>query len=459
MKFFVKKSVLSLGIWMAALAFVLGTAAGASAADPQPEFSLGPSTRATALTTGPDGNLWFVGTTDGIGGTVNVVGRVTLSGRVTEYQLPFRAPSEVEISSIVTGPDGNLWFAETGANRIGTITPAGQITEFPLPSPGSRPRTIASGPGGHLWVSEEGTNRVARIDTGGSIEEFPLTEGSRPTGVAVRFDGTVWVTEPGVGKYAKISTEGEVAEYPSSSPSGRPGAIVVGPEGHLWFTDADAPRIAHVIPTAGAAVGRETFAVPGRAGTELLVAAGPKGDFWFTEGNRIGSITPNGEAAEPACVAAGCQYPVASLAVGPEGGLWYGTGERATEGGGGGAILAHQEPGRIGRFTPPPRTVALGRRLRPLSGRYTGLRLECHGGAAGESCDGIVRLVGSLSEAPLGSRGFHLRVSTGHSIEIPLNRRATRVLSRRARLPVRGEVTLAGKPAASRRLVLHARCR
>src|SRR5215467_1126053 len=29
---------------------------------------------------------------------------------------------------IVPGPDGNLWFTETSANRIGKITPAGVIT-------------------------------------------------------------------------------------------------------------------------------------------------------------------------------------------------------------------------------------------------------------------------------------------------------------------------------------------
>ena len=35
--------------------------------------------------------------------------------------------------AITAGPDGNLWFTETGANGIGRITPAGVVTEF---SPG-----------------------------------------------------------------------------------------------------------------------------------------------------------------------------------------------------------------------------------------------------------------------------------------------------------------------------------
>ena len=38
---------------------------------------------------------------------------------------------------ITTGPDGNLWFTEFGAGKIGRITPSGSITEFPIPTAGS----------------------------------------------------------------------------------------------------------------------------------------------------------------------------------------------------------------------------------------------------------------------------------------------------------------------------------
>jgi streptogramin lyase len=49
---------------------------------------------------------------------------------VTEFPVP-TAGSGPE--AITTGPDGNLWFTEAAGNRIGRITPAGVITEFPLP--------------------------------------------------------------------------------------------------------------------------------------------------------------------------------------------------------------------------------------------------------------------------------------------------------------------------------------
>src|ERR1700687_4449161 len=53
---------------------------------------------------------------------------------------------------IAAGPDGNLWFAESGGgSRIGRITTAGTITEFTGLT--GAPFWIASRPGG-LWVSE-----------------------------------------------------------------------------------------------------------------------------------------------------------------------------------------------------------------------------------------------------------------------------------------------------------------
>ena len=47
---------------------------------------------------------------------------------VTEFSAGISAKAEP--FSITAGPDGNLWFTEWGANRIGRITPSGVVTEF-----------------------------------------------------------------------------------------------------------------------------------------------------------------------------------------------------------------------------------------------------------------------------------------------------------------------------------------
>ena len=69
------------------------------------------------ITTGPDGNLWFTANT--ASNDRNVVVRITVTGRVTEYGVPTRNSS---VSGITTGPDHNLWFTETNRNKIGRIT-------------------------------------------------------------------------------------------------------------------------------------------------------------------------------------------------------------------------------------------------------------------------------------------------------------------------------------------------
>jgi virginiamycin B lyase len=58
---------------------------------------------------------------------------------------------------ITAGLDGNLWFTELDANKIGRITPGGTITEFPLSSQ-ALPFGISGGSDGNVWFAEDGVN-------------------------------------------------------------------------------------------------------------------------------------------------------------------------------------------------------------------------------------------------------------------------------------------------------------
>src|SRR5262245_3661455 len=82
---------------------------------------------------------------------------------------PGRAPE-----GIVLGPDGNMWIAEEGGNRIGKISPSGALLdEFPIATANSSPETIVVGPDGNLWFTMWQSDRVGRITTTGVITEFP----------------------------------------------------------------------------------------------------------------------------------------------------------------------------------------------------------------------------------------------------------------------------------------------
>ncbi len=188
--------------------------ASAEAAPTMTEFPLltggrGPS----AITAGPDGNLWFAESTG-----PGAIGRITPSGTITEFTSGVSGPAE----GITLGPDGNLWFTEPRQEKIGRITPSGTITEFSVPSgllTSAKPAQIAAGRDGNLWFTiSSGQGGIGRITPTGTITEFTsgLTANSKPQGIAAGADGNLWFTETAnPAKIGRITPKGR-------SPSSRP---------------------------------------------------------------------------------------------------------------------------------------------------------------------------------------------------------------------------------------------
>jgi virginiamycin B lyase len=415
------------------------------------EFQLGPGMHADALTVGPDGNIWFAGTKYGPGSAVDVVGRSTLDGQITEFALPARGEAELGISSITTAPGGYLYFTEPNANRLGRINTSGEISEEILPNPGSKPRTIVAGPDGTLWFTEEGGDRLGHfIPNFGLLRERQLGPGARPTGIAARADGTIWIAEPGLDGYAFATTAGG-SEFGIPFPNPAPSAVVPGPEGHVWFTEESGPWLGQVTSAAQTASQYQRLGVQTVQGTRLL-AFGPGGDFWYTTGNRIGSISPDLWLADAACLPAGCDLSVTALTAGPEGSLWYASGVKQ-----GGDRFAQ---GTIGRFLPPRINATVSRSTGRFAGRRVKLAISCNGGAAGEFCRGHLRVLGRLGGGSkpvlVGSRGLVFRVHSNRSMGVLLSPPAAALLRREGRLPVRVAISVSGGHSTSSHLVLRA---
>jgi streptogramin lyase len=151
------------------------------------------------ITPGPDGNLWF--TENGPAGGRNI-GRITPGGVVTEFALPDQNSTP---EAITHGPDGNLWFTGAGlvttgpgvptGTFIGRITLSGDITEFPIPDNAFAP-AITSGSDGNLYFTEQYLNKIGRITPDGTISEFTIpTSSALPVGITAGPDGNVWFAE------------------------------------------------------------------------------------------------------------------------------------------------------------------------------------------------------------------------------------------------------------------------
>ena len=87
----------------------------------------------------------------------------TSAKQISEFPIPTSSSSPFAITA---GPDGNLWYTEDTANRIGQITPSGRISEFSVPTSGSGPEGITKGPDGKLWFTEFIGNKIGQITNG-----------------------------------------------------------------------------------------------------------------------------------------------------------------------------------------------------------------------------------------------------------------------------------------------------
>ncbi|MEO5361838.1 MAG: hypothetical protein H7843_15585, partial [Nitrospirota bacterium] len=159
------------------------------------------------------------------------IGMITPTGIITEYNLP---TTGLWPNGITSGPDGNLWFTESYGNKIGRITTKGTVTEFfntksgnindHQIAAGSYPTGITLGPDGNLWFTEMAANKIGKITTSGIITEYDLPQGGYPWGITAGPDGNLWFvesggdnTQPGGNNIGRITTAGVITEYPMTS--------------------------------------------------------------------------------------------------------------------------------------------------------------------------------------------------------------------------------------------------
>jgi serine/threonine protein kinase len=290
----------------------------ASSAGSISEFPLAANSQPQGITAGPDGNLWFT--------EFNAVkiGRISPNGTVTEFPVPTANPGW-----ITAGHDGNLWFTEyisntSGRNHIGRITTSGNITEYPVPTINSDPNHITAGHDGNLWFTE--INKIGRITTSGSITEFPLpTTHSAPNDITAGPDGNVWFTDTGDDKIGRISPNGTVTEFPIPANSA-PIGITTGPDSNVWFTE----QIYNNTEIIGSKIGRISpsgsitdFPLPTANRLADQITAGPDGNLWFTEdfANKIGRITTSGNITEFPLPTASCNS--IGITTGPDSNVWF----------------------------------------------------------------------------------------------------------------------------------------
>ena len=106
-------------------------------------------------------------------------------------------------ADITTGPDGNLYFTEPGVNEIGQLNPAeiGQLnatkplfTQLVIPTADSGATGITAGPDGNVYFTETAANKIGEVVISTTTATTTtLTAAPNPSipGISVTFTATV----------------------------------------------------------------------------------------------------------------------------------------------------------------------------------------------------------------------------------------------------------------------------
>jgi streptogramin lyase len=308
----------------------------------------------SGLVTGPDNNIWLSQSI--IPADVgNSIGHLTpSSGAFTEYPVTDTNGRSASASSIIVGPDQNLWFAY--GNGIGSISTSGNVKQYPFPSSlTASAKDIVFGPDGNVYFT--GSEVVGEVTLpGGTVETFMDTAGDTlfALGIAVGSDKNIWfmtgdglaesITHPGVGRLTVADDSIDWWSLPNTGLN-----VITGPDGNLWFGSPGitpgpttptitGPVMSRITPGDNPAPSLMSFVIsPNDPISQQVVIAtpkgltpGPDGNVWFALSNAttfgIGRITPSGDITPfvwPATVGKSNCHAPQNITFGPDGAVWF----------------------------------------------------------------------------------------------------------------------------------------
>lgn len=232
--------------------------------------------------------------------------------------------------------NGALWFAEEQAGKVGRVDTAGNITEYSLPAPASNPGygpwQLSAATASGLWFLADGEpldGRAARLNAAAGVIDgyYDVAGYARFASVTATPDGGAWVTSRyGDGGITRLSAAGAETGYFDAVSYAGDSESTLGPDGNLWFSDGSS-----VIQRITESGNVTNFAATGDAG-EIVSMTTSGGAVWYAKfepgdwliGSRSGLIgrLSAGGVATPFT----SPYPdlvPAALTPAADGGVWF----------------------------------------------------------------------------------------------------------------------------------------
>lgn len=281
---------------------------------------------AGGIVAGPDGAMWFADTRGA--GLV----RVAMDGASREYPLAYMSHGTsfaFEPGLLTVGADKNLYFGgrnprDPAPGLLGVATTTGQFSVLRTPS-GDGPNLnggLGLGPDGNVWVQEQ--EHVAKVAPSGAIVEYAYPSGyahNSYSNVVTGPDGDVWFTEHGKELIGKVDTStGAITEYRAHNC--HPFGIAAGPLQRLYAICIGFRAYGEIL----------AITASGRISSQPLhldlyyaaIVAGPDGALWFTDASITGvnRYDPVAQTLTTYPTASGLKCYPRQLAFGPDGNLW-----------------------------------------------------------------------------------------------------------------------------------------
>jgi streptogramin lyase len=188
----------------------------------------------SSLVAGPDGNLWFCGSYTSGKTTLAGYGYVTPTGSSKLYEL--KGAGVPVLTSIAAGADGNLYIADESGN-IDRVAPAtGAATTFNV---GGHPLYITNSSGVMVY-SDSVAAQLSVITSNGTSTTYPAPNGQHPGFLARKADGSVLYIDT-ANNSAAIGTfipSSDTYEPEATAPKPNLRYIYNGFDGNMWLTDA-----------------------------------------------------------------------------------------------------------------------------------------------------------------------------------------------------------------------------
>jgi streptogramin lyase len=236
-----------------------------------------------SMTVGPDGNLWYVGSTrNGKPG----LGYMTSAQQVTYNEIKALAPT-----SIVAGSDKKIYFTNPAQGTVYQVT----VPYFRKPhaiSVGGRPAYLVAVDKSIVY-SDQSVGQLSIMDANGKVVVYPAPSGERPGFLARKADGTVLFVDAAAGNASVGSFDPATGIYGAEVSPPNPGLqfMANGSDGNMWFDD-----------TAGYVGAYLKFILTTAPSSLTFDGTGQTQTFTVSESNYTGSFTATSEDANVASV-------------------------------------------------------------------------------------------------------------------------------------------------------------